>query len=84
MGQGFHTIEASLGVGQASHALRVKQRGHSPVAPPRFALRVEQGTIATILDPGMEAICHPDIGATHVPGVEQDTLVLRVEHPVKQ
>ena len=38
----------------------------------------------TILDPGMEAIRHPDVGATHVPGVEQDTLVLRAEYPVKQ
>ena len=93
MGQGFHTIETSLGVGQASHALGVEQRdhalgveqrGHSPVASPRFALRVEQGMITTILDPGVEAIRHPDVGVTHVTGVEQDTFVLRAEHPVKQ
>ena len=84
MGHGFHTIEASYRVGQASHALGVEQRGHAPLAPPRFALGVEQGMIMTILNPDVEATRHRDVGATHVPSVEQDTPVLGAEHSVKQ
>ena len=85
--QELHTIEESrfLRVGQASHALipdyalRVEQQDHAPVAPPHYTLGVEQGMIVMILDPGVGAICH-DVGASHVPGVEQDTRILRAEH----
>ena len=40
------------------------------------ALRVEQRMFLTLLDPGMGTICHRNIGATRIPGVEQDTPIL--------
>ena len=46
------------------------------------ALRVEKRMFLTLLDPGMETIWHRNIGATCIPGVEQDNPIL-VEHVVK-